>query len=153
MQTQCSLATSFYSASAEQTKAFAKEFAKKISTGSIICLEGDLGAGKTLFCKSFISAYAGIDEDSVQSPTFVYENTYLFPKGAVHHFDLYRLQNAQDFIELGFLDYLNSKSISLIEWPCRVFSLLPSYILITISYISQEERMINIQSIKAPTCL
>ena len=153
MPTQCSLATSFYSASAEQTKAFAKEFAKKVSIGSVICLEGDLGAGKTLFCKAFISAFAGVDEDAVQSPTFIYQNTYPCHQGELHHFDLYRLNNAQDFLDLGFFDYLNPYSISLVEWPCRIFSLLTSYILIKISYIGEKQRMIHIQSIEAPSCL
>jgi tRNA threonylcarbamoyladenosine biosynthesis protein TsaE len=153
MATQFSLATSFFSASPEQTKVFAKEFAKKVSLGTVVCLEGDLGSGKTTFSKAFISAFAGVEEDAVQSPTFVYQNTYPCSLGDLHHFDLYRLQNEHDFIELGFLDYINPKTICLIEWPCRVFPLLTSYILITIQYVNAEERLINIQSIEDAACL
>lgn len=153
MQSQLSLASSFFSTSPEQTAVFAKELAKKVSMGSIICLEGDLGAGKTTFSKAFIAALAGVDQDAVQSPTFIYQNSYTCPNGTLHHFDLYRLHQEQEFIELGFLDYFNHQSICLIEWPCRIRSLLKSFILIKIAYVSEEERMINIQFIEACPCL
>ena len=143
---------SFFSSSAEQTALFAKELSKNFSPGTILCLEGDLGAGKTTFSKAFIRAVAGVEEDAIQSPTFIYQNTYTTSNFSIHHFDLYRLQNEREFIEMGFLDSFNSDSICLIEWPCKITSLLESYLLITIRYISETERMINIEFIERTPC-
>lgn len=144
--------TSYISASPETTQALARQLAKQVPRGSIVCLEGDLGAGKTTFSKAFISAITGIEEDAIQSPTFVYQNSYPIIDGMIHHFDLYRLQNEQEFIELGFLDSFNPHSICLLEWPCKIFSMLESYLLVTFSYLSEEQREICIQHIHRVAC-
>lgn len=109
----------------KDTLTFAKEFSFTLKPGDIVALHGDLGAGKTTFSKGVISSFSSVLETEVQSPTFTYLNIY---EGnlVIYHFDLYRLKNEQEFIAMGFLDYLGEvDGICLIEWPNRITGLLP----------------------------
>ncbi|MGK7391154.1 MAG: tRNA (adenosine(37)-N6)-threonylcarbamoyltransferase complex ATPase subunit type 1 TsaE, partial [Candidatus Cyclobacteriaceae bacterium M2_1C_046] len=79
------------SESVEQTKEIARNFACKLKPGDVVCLKGDLGAGKTHFVKGMAGAF-GIDESEVQSPTFTLINEY---EGSLslYHFDCYRMES------------------------------------------------------------
>ena len=90
--------------------------------GDVICLFGDLGAGKTTFARGFMRAL-GVADD-IPSPTFNLLLTYDTVIGTVWHFDLYRLNEPNEIIELGFEDAM-SDGISLIEWPDRLGNWLP----------------------------
>jgi len=108
----------------------------------ILALKGDLGAGKTTFLKGFISEAAHISPDEIQSPTFTYLQSY----NHLHHFDLYRLQNEQQFESAGFADYLNSGGICCIEWADRIENLLPSRTsFLEISYKGPEARLCTLK--------
>ena len=91
----------------------------------IMAFTGTLGAGKTTLVQAILRT-AGIDE-AIPSPTFAYVHSYANHVGyTFHHFDLYRLTNARQFIEHGFLDYLTEpQAYTLIEWPELITSLLP----------------------------
>src|SRR5205814_8845780 len=91
--------------------------------GAVVALSGTLGAGKTTFARGFIAARAGRPVE-VPSPTFTLVQTYEFASGAIWHFDLYRLERADEAIELG-IDEAFADGISLIEWPERLGGLLP----------------------------
>ncbi len=106
--------------SEEETKSFAKDFARGLVPGSVICLVGDLGAGKTTFVKG-LANYFGIPEEVVSSPTFTYMNQY----DNLVHFDLYRLQNEEQFLSMGFDEYFNPPYITCIEWPNILDKALP----------------------------
>jgi tRNA threonylcarbamoyladenosine biosynthesis protein TsaE len=124
-----SLATSstVLSSSPEDTLQFGKRIASQLIPGSILCLHGDLGAGKTLFSKGIISFLTDLHEDAIQSPTFIYLNLYETSACSLCHFDLYRLSSDKEFQDKGFLDYFDGSSICLIEWPCRITSLIPPH--------------------------
>ena len=106
----------FKSTSFHHTFEFGKNFSNSIEYGSVILLKGDLGSGKTTFCKGFASGLGFKDE--ILSPTYSILNEYQFNGKNLYHFDLYRLKSINEFMEIGGLEYLDSQtSISLIEWP------------------------------------
>ncbi len=100
------------------TKSLAGWLAGKCRVGDILALEGDLGAGKTTFARAFIHALGG-GEEEVPSPTFTLLQIYELPRATVYHFDLFRLENPEEAVELGMEDAF-AEGISLIEWPDRL---------------------------------
>lgn len=132
------------SSSIQETISYGKEFAKNLKIGDIICLIGDLGAGKTHFVKG-IASYFGVREEEVHSPTFTLINEY---KGTIpiYHFDCYRLDNEQEALEIGTEEYLYGDGISIVEWPQKIGNLIPNYaVWITIKHIAEAEREIIIE--------
>ncbi len=102
----------------EETISIAKKFAMSLSKGDIVLLDGDLGAGKTVFSKGIVSALSNNKVIAV-SPTFVIINVYETDP-PVYHFDLYRISDESELSAIGAEEYLYSKTgISLIEWPSR----------------------------------
>jgi tRNA threonylcarbamoyladenosine biosynthesis protein TsaE len=90
---------------------------------TILCLKGDLGAGKTTFSKSFFSALGVIDE--VQSPTFSIVNEYHNKESeSFFHFDFYRIKSIEEAYDIGYEDYFYSGSFCLVEWPEMIEGLL-----------------------------
>ncbi len=133
----------YISHSPEETENFAFEFAKDIESPCIICLMGDLGAGKTAFTRGF-ARYFGI-EKGVSSPTFIIMHRY---GGTVeiNHYDLYRLNDYDELIDIGFEEQIES-GISLIEWPDAFMDELPEdKIIIKISRTDNgnDERLIEV---------
>ena len=113
----------FISNSENDTKQFAKEFAKKINIGDVIVLTGDLGSGKTKFTEGFLS-YFGL-ENEISSPTFTIVNEYKNNDISIFHFDVYRLENEDEFYAIGGDEYFE-KGISLIEWGQIIKNALPN---------------------------
>lgn len=110
--------------SEQETIAFATDFARKLKTGDIVLLRGDLGAGKSVFARAVIRALSGDLELEVPSPTFTLVQTYDTPSGEVWHFDLYRLKDPEEIFELGWEDAL-AGGIVLVEWPERLGPYVP----------------------------
>ena len=106
----------------EATKRFGIKIGKLLKSGDILCLNGDLGAGKTTLTKS-IGLGLGVD-DYITSPTFSLINEY---EGRVplYHFDVYRLENVEDLYDLGFDEYFYGHGVSIIEWADKIEALLP----------------------------
>lgn len=94
-----------------------KEFVSRMDKCKIFTFKGPLGAGKTTIIKNILKE-VGVNE-VVTSPTFAYVNSYKTSNGKVyHHFDLYRLDNIDSFLNLGFDEYLNdANNYCFIEWP------------------------------------
>lgn len=110
------------------TRALAARLAPHLRAGDVIALSGPLGAGKSVFARAVIHALAargGETPEDVPSPTFTLVQTY--PAGAltVYHFDLFRLDDADEAWELGIEDAF-AEGVSLIEWPERLGALLPA---------------------------
>lgn len=106
----------------EETKQFGIVLGKLLKSGDIICLNGDLGAGKTTLTKSI---GLGLDvDDYITSPTFTLINEY---EGRIplYHFDVYRLENAHELDDLGFDDYFYGNGVSIIEWAEKIENTLP----------------------------
>lgn len=134
----------YISSSPEDTLLIGRKLAD-LAVHSIICFFGDLGAGKTTLIKGFIEKATATPLDEIISPTFVYMNQYLGQEQKVYHFDLYRLQDAYEFVSLGFDDYLYSGDICLIEWSEKIAPLIPpQHISVHMAYLGEEERKITI---------
>lgn len=109
--------------SVEETWELAKKLAAELKPGDIVCLEGDLGAGKTTFTQG-LAAALGVP-GRVNSPTFCIVQEH---RGAhlLVHMDLYRLNGEDDVIAIGWEDYLAEGAILVVEWPERAGSLVPT---------------------------
>ena len=110
----------FTSKSVEDTLYLAQNIESEKFPGMVICLNGDLGSGKTVFVKGFASAL-GID-DNITSPTFTIVKEYLNGEMPLYHMDVYRIDDNQDF---GVEDYFNKEGVSIIEWSELIQDRLP----------------------------
>lgn len=110
----------FISESAEQTRSFAEQYARSLSPGDIVLVEGEMGAGKTVFAQG-VAAGLGI-EDDITSPTYAYMNDYY---GKLYHYDCYRLSSGAQAEALGLTDYFYADGICLIEWSQNIADVLP----------------------------
>ncbi|MEO1023164.1 MAG: tRNA (adenosine(37)-N6)-threonylcarbamoyltransferase complex ATPase subunit type 1 TsaE [Bacteroidota bacterium] len=131
------------SVSVEETQALAKEFARQLSPGDVVCLEGDLGAGKTHFAKG-VASFFGVQPDRVSSPTFtiIHEYAGTLP---IYHFDCYRLEKESEALEIGAEEYFYSNGICLVEWPDRIPGLIPEQaIRVLIEHVATNKRSISI---------
>ena len=106
--------------SREETENFAREYAKTLNAGDILLLDGDMGAGKTVFSKGVAK---GLDiQEEVTSPTYAYMNDY---DGRLFHYDCYRIESVAQAENLGLADYFDMGGICLIEWAQNIAPLLP----------------------------
>ena len=113
----------YKSSSSSETEKIAAEFAKTLSPDSVICLYGEMGVGKTVFTNGICRAL-GVCEYAT-SPTFTVVNEYDGECFPVYHFDMYRIEDEDELIEIGFDEYLNSSGICIIEWPENIPNSLP----------------------------
>ncbi len=136
----------FQSTSFNHTFDFGKNLSHSIEYGSVILLKGDLGSGKTTFCKGFALGLGFKDE--ILSPTYSILNEYQVNGKNLYHFDLYRLKSINEFMEIGGLEYLYSQtSISLIEWPNLISDIaIKNIIDIKFEYLSENKRLITVLS-------
>ena len=104
----------------------ASEFVENMGDATVFAFHGDMGAGKTTFINA-LSKALGVEEDITNSPSFSLVNEYRSDTTAelIYHFDLYRLENMEEAVEIGIEDYFDSGAICLIEWPDIVNDLLP----------------------------
>lgn len=127
--------------SAAETELIAEAFSKEIREGDIVCLNGDLGAGKTHFVRGFVKGF-GLHSDIVSSPTFTIINEY-DGKLPVYHFDCYRLELFNEAIEIGAEEYFYGNGVCIIEWPDKIQEILPDHTIdIKINVTGKEEREI-----------
>ncbi len=115
----------FQALSEPALRRLAEEIAFALIPGDVLALEGDLGAGKTTFARALIRALSGGTEIEVPSPTFTLVQTYETARFDVAHFDLYRLADPHELLELG-LDLALKRGVAVIEWPSRASELLPA---------------------------
>ena len=110
----------------EETFRLGEEMGKKAFPGMILCLSGDLGAGKTLFSQGFAKGL-GIEEP-VSSPTFTILQQYDEGRLPLYHFDVYRIGDVSEMDEIGYEDCFYGDGVCLIEWPQRIREILPENI-------------------------
>ena len=124
----------------ETTRAVAAALAQVAKAGDLICLRGDLGAGKTEFAKGF-GAGLGIS-DTINSPSFILMAEYA-GRLPLFHIDLYRLADAREAVVGGLIDDRQGEGVTVVEWPERMAAILPAARLdVTIGGSADEARTI-----------
>ena len=111
----------YLSGSEKATVAFAKEYAKTLRAGDVVLLNGEMGCGKTTFCKG-VAQGLGV-KDEILSPTYAYMNDY---DGKLYHYDCYRLSSGAEAEKLGLTDYFGGDGVCLIEWSENIADVLPA---------------------------
>src|SRR5271157_2185312 len=132
----------FFSRSPEQTRRLGIRLGKFLQPGDLICLQGDLGAGKTTLVQGLAQGWGSLDP--VSSPTFVLVNEYRRPDACqLFHMDAYRIESAPEAAELD-LDAMLARGALIIEWAERIASILPNENLwIGLEYRAEEQRQMN----------
>jgi tRNA threonylcarbamoyladenosine biosynthesis protein TsaE len=134
-----SQATVFSSHSPDQTRRIGARLGEALRAGDVICLQGDLGAGKTTFVQGVAKGWGS--QDSVSSPTFIIVNEYgRTDSSRLFHMDAYRLESALEAEQLD-LDSMLADGALLIEWPERIAELIPTeHLWISLDHKDKEER-------------
>ena len=129
----------FFSRSPEQTRRLGIRLGALLRMGDLVCLQGDLGAGKTTLVQGLAQGWGSLDH--VSSPTFVLCNIYRRPDGAnLSHLDAYRLNSACEAEELD-LDLMLESGALVIEWADRIQQVLPKErLLIKMRWLADEQR-------------
>lgn len=132
----------FFSRSTEQTRRIGMRLGGLLSAGDVICLQGNLGAGKTTFVQGLAQGWGAIDP--VSSPTFVIVNEYRRQTGGlIYHLDAYRLESIPEAEELD-LDAMLAEGALVIEWPEKLGGLVPpDRLWINLEYMADEQRQMR----------
>jgi tRNA threonylcarbamoyladenosine biosynthesis protein TsaE len=137
--------------SVDDTRALAAEIAQLSGPGDILLLAGDLGAGKTAFTQGF-GAALGVTSP-ITSPTFTLMRTYE-GRHRIHHFDVYRLDQLQEVVDLGMWEMLDDGAIVLVEWGDVVAPALPAdFLEVRLELTAaDDERMLRLRPVGPKWC-
>lgn len=118
--------TTIHVDSLEQLPAAADKFVETMGDATVYAFYGDMGAGKTTFINA-LSRRLGVEDDVTNSPSFAIINEYRSDTTAelIYHFDLYRLEDIDEALEIGVEDYFDSGALCFLEWPERIADILP----------------------------
>lgn len=131
----------YHSVSPEETEKFAALLAAEAKAGDVYLLDGEMGAGKTVFAKGFARGL-GV-EDEITSPTYAYMNEYAGKRLTLYHYDCYRVESAERAEGIGLGEYFYMGGVCLVEWAQNIAPLLPEDCKrIRIVKVSENEREI-----------
>lgn len=132
------------SKSPAKTKVLGEKLGQRLKKGDVIALIGELGAGKTCFTQGLMKGL-DVQKKSVTSPTFIIMNVY---KGRVpvYHFDVYRINNISEIVDLGYEEYFYGNGVTIIEWADKIKELLPKEVIkVRLKIAGEKERRISIK--------
>lgn len=130
-----------------QTEQIGRYLAKMLTKLNInrayIAMKGEMGVGKTVFTRGFVSHFG---RANVKSPTYTIVNEYKLGTKKIYHFDLYRISNSDDLESIGYHEYVESDAYSIVEWSERVPEYIPKdAITVTISRVADDESARDIE--------
>ena len=126
-----------------QTEAVGAALARVLKPGSVLAFTGDLGAGKTAFTRGLAQGLGA--QERVTSPTYTIVNEYLSGRLPLFHFDMYRLESADDLWDIGWEDYLERGGVCAVEWSENVAEAMENAICIRIEKTGEDTRTITIE--------
>lgn len=132
----------FISCSPEETEKLGAALGALLQPGTVIAYRGDLGAGKTAFTRGLAKGLGA--QECITSPTYTIVNEYLSGRLPLFHFDMYRLQSADDLFDIGWEDYLDRGGVCAVEWSENVQEALEDAVIIAIEKTGEESRRITI---------
>jgi tRNA threonylcarbamoyladenosine biosynthesis protein TsaE len=137
------------SSSAEDTRSISRELGRALAKGDVVALFGDLGAGKTVFCKG-IGEGLGLHPDRIVSPSFTIVTEH--PSAPLlFHVDAYRLASEREAAEIGLEEILSGEGICVVEWAERISSLLPNDCIRVRFTISEGDgRLLDVETTDSP---
>ena len=133
----------FITHSPEETEQLGAALGEKLTAGTILAYEGDLGAGKTAFTRGLARGLGA--GDMVTSPTYTIVNEYLSGRLPLFHFDMYRLASSDDLWDIGWEDYLDRGGVCAVEWSENASDAMEGAIRVRIEKIGDESRRITIE--------
>ncbi|MBQ8358670.1 MAG: tRNA (adenosine(37)-N6)-threonylcarbamoyltransferase complex ATPase subunit type 1 TsaE [Oscillospiraceae bacterium] len=133
----------FLTHSPEETEAVGQRLADRLTPGTVIAYEGDLGAGKTAFTRGLAKGLGA--QDRVTSPTYTIVNEYLSGRLPLFHFDMYRLESADELWDIGWEDYLERGGVCAVEWSENVREAMDGALIVRIEKIGEDSRKITIK--------
>lgn len=113
----------YESLSEKDTFDLGKKLGENAKPGQVVCIDGDLGVGKTVFTKGFAEGL-GVKDDVV-SPTFTIIQEYTDGTIPMYHFDVYRIGHPDEMYDIGYEEYFFGEGVCLVEWSSRIEELLP----------------------------
>lgn len=136
-------------ASLADTDRLGGRLARQVPGGTCVGLLGTLGAGKTRLAQAIIAAH-GVDRDTITSPTFTLVRTYVCEARTLHHLDAYRINDEDEFLELGVEElWEDDSAVVLVEWAGRVAGCLPrSTLWIDIEWTETQRRTVTFRGIE-----
>lgn len=138
----------YETASADDTRSLGRALGQMLSAGDVVLLYGDLGAGKSVLARA-IAEGLGIYEP-MPSPTFTLMQPYTSGRIPLYHFDLYRLDDPDEFYQAGLSDYVGGDGVAVVEWPECGDLTLEKGLSIQIAYAGEEKRAITITPAALP---
>jgi len=136
--------------SLEETQLLGQKIGTSISAGTVICLTGDLGSGKTSFVQGLAMGLGVSDDYYITSPTYVLINEYpgRYP---LFHVDLYRMEDPVDFEDIGLYEILRGKGVVVVEWADKLSKnflaeYLAGYLSIHFEILNDESRKLTISA-------
>ncbi len=136
----------------EETERLGRALGSVLGPGSVICLRGGLGAGKTVLVRGLARAFLDSDDLLVTSPTYVLQHVYQHQDRFVYHIDAYRIKGGEQELEdSGLREYLTpEKGVTCLEWPEQIASAIPGgCVEIQIEHEGDDDRTIRVTASSA----
>lgn len=133
------------SLSAEQTQGLGELLGRLLAAPAVVLLNGELGAGKTCLVQGLARGLGVGPEEPVTSPSFTLLNVYA-GRCPLYHFDLYRLSQEEDLLDLGFDEYLQADGVTVVEWAERIAGLPAGDLMLRLSHAGEDRRQIDFEA-------